>query len=414
VTAVGRKVRPDEPGRGERVAVDEDDNLAARTGEGGIPGRAPAAPLAKADQRDGTIPLHRLEPPEGVVGRRVVGDKHLVAGRLEVLGQQARDALHRGRSAVARRNDDTGVGDGGPVLAVEPRFRALKAEDRYFCFRSADDERVVDFADLILGSRAGRPKADLRSLSAVDAYVRDRIHMGAGLIEELGYTDHVRRIAAGYGDEALVIVNLPSPVCEIFDPLTGYLGFEAGLLAIHDHPEGLLRLLERCYESHLEWARAYARAGAHAFVVSETFFSPDLVGPEVYCRFLKGLHRDYFREIESCGLIPICYFLGDVNPLLDDLTEIGIRGLLVEEGKKTFRLEVGEIWRRLEGRLALFGNLDSIAVLQDGTPEQVRAEVRRQQSQAPSGFVVANGSPITPGTPPENLQAMVQACRELH
>jgi hypothetical protein len=305
-------------------------------------------------------------------------------------------------------------GDGGPVLAVEPRFRALKAEDRYFCFRSADDERVVDFADLILGSRAGRPKADLRSLSAVDAYVQDRIHMGAGLIEELGYTDHVRRIAAGYGDEALVIVNLPSPVCEIFDPLTGYLGFEAGLLAIHDHPEGLLRLLERCYESHLEWARAYARAGAHAFVVSETFFSPDLVGPEVYRRFLKGLHRDYFREIESCGLIPICYFLGDVNPLLDDLAEIGIRGLLVEEGKKTFRLEVGEIWRRLEGRLALFGNLDSIAVLQDGTPEQVRAEVRRQQSQAPSGFVVANGSPITPGTPPENLQAMVQACRELH
>ena len=165
-------------------------------------------------------------------------------------------------------------GDGGPVLAVEPRFRALKAEDRYFCFRSADDERVVDFADLILGSRAGRPKADLRSLSAVDAYVRDRIHMGAGLIEELGYTDHVRRIAAGYGDEALVIVNLPSPVCEIFDPLTGYLGFEAGLLAIHDHPEGLLRLLERCYESHLEWARAYARAGAHAFVVSESFLLP--------------------------------------------------------------------------------------------------------------------------------------------
>ena len=145
---------------------------------------------------------------------------------------------------------------------------------------------------------------------------------------------------------------------------------------------------------------------------SETFFSPDLVGPQVYRRFLKGLHRDYFREIERCGLVPICYFLGDVNPLLEDLTQIGIRGLLVEEGKKSFRLEVGEIWPRLEGRLALFGNLDSIAVLQDGTPDQVRAEVLRQRAAAPSGFVVANGSPITPGTKPENLQAMIRASRE--
>jgi uroporphyrinogen-III decarboxylase len=305
-------------------------------------------------------------------------------------------------------------GEGGPLLAIESRFRAQKAEDRYFSFRSADDEPVVDFADLILGSRVARPKAELGSLSGIDAYVRDRIHMDSSLIEELGYTDHVRRIAERYGAEALVIVNLPSPVCEIFDPLTGYLGFEAGLLAIHDHPEGLQRLLERCYESHLEWARAYARAGAHAFVVSETFISPDIVGPEVYRRFLKGLHREYFGEIEGCGLIPICYFLGDVNPLLQDLTEIGIRALLVEESKKNFRLEAGEIWRRLEGRLALFGNLDSIAVLQDGKPEEVRAEVLRQAEAAPSGFIVANGSPITPGTPPENLEAMIRASREAH
>ena len=302
--------------------------------------------------------------------------------------------------------------EGKPVLVVDPRFRALKGEDRYFSCCCAGDELIVDFADQILGSRSARPKVQLAGRRAVDAYVRDRIHMDAKLIEEQGYTDHVRRIAEDYGREALVIVNLPSPVCEIFDPLTGYLGFEAGLLALHDHPEGMRRLLERCYESHLEWARAYARAGAHAFVVSETYISPDLVGPAVYRRFLKGLHREYFREIQRTGLIPICYFLGDVNPLLDDLTEIGIRALLVEESKKSFRLEVGEIWRALAGRLALFGNLDSIGVLQDASAPQVRAEVRRQRSEAPAGFVVANGSPITPGTPPENLTAMIEASRE--
>lgn len=304
-------------------------------------------------------------------------------------------------------------GTGAMRLRIADGLRSLKAADRYLSADSVDDETIVDLADYLLGSRVRRPKADLSSSRSVDEYVERWVRMSPEEIAELGYTDHVAPLVARFGDEALVAVHIPSAVCEIFDPHTGYLGFEAGLLAFHDAPEGMRRLLARCYEEQLAWARAYARAGAHAFVISESFISPDLADPSVYRSYLAGVHREYFAEIARMGLEPVCMFWGDVMPILDDLAGIGISGLLVEESKKGFSLDIARIRERLEGRVCVFGNLDSLVLLNGGTPEAIAREVRRQAAGAVAGFVTANGSPVTAGTPVENVRALVAAGRSL-
>ena len=110
-------------------------------------------------------------------------------------------------------------------------------------------------------------------------------------------------------------VHIPSAICEIFDPTTGYLGFEEGLMSFYDYPEGMKYLLEKCYEEQLEWAKAFAEAGAHSFIISESYISPDLANPEIYRNFMKPVHARYFQGIKNYGLIPICMFWGDVLPL---------------------------------------------------------------------------------------------------
>jgi uroporphyrinogen-III decarboxylase len=247
----------------------------------------------------------------------------------------------------------------------------------------------------------------------VEEYVRRYLEMGAALIRELGYADHVEVLAKRFGQEALIAVHLPSAVCEIFDPTTGWAGFERGLVALREQPEGMRRLLELGYELQLEWARAYAAAGAHAFVISESYISPDIAGPQVYPQFLKAIHREYFAEIARLGLAPILDFWGDALPLLEDFTQINAAALMVEESKKTFTLDIREIRERLEGRICLFGNLDSLELLRQGSPGQVQAEVRRQAEGAGGGFVVANGSPIALGTPAVNVKVLIEAAREL-
>ena len=298
-------------------------------------------------------------------------------------------------------------------LIVDPAWRALKREDRYFSVSSEDDEDITDFPDYLLGSRVRRPKIDLSRARAVDDFVRRYVAMSADEIEAQGYADHVRPVVRSCGGDTMVAVHVPSAVCEIFDPSTGYIGFEGGLIAFHDQPEGMRRLIERSYQAQLEWARAYARAGAHAFVISESYISPDLVHPSIYRSYLKGVHREYFAEVERMGLIPMCDFWGDVMPILDDLADAGIRGLLVEESKKGFTLPVQYIRDRLAGRVCLFGNIDSLVLLHDGSPQSIHDAVQAQAAGAGSAFVTANGSPITPGTPAVNVDALVDAGTKL-
>ena len=302
--------------------------------------------------------------------------------------------------------------DGRNMLSIADRYRGLKKEDKYFSCGSGLDEEIMDFPDYLLSSRAKKPKADLSSKKKIDDYVDKYIHLTSKEITELGYTDHLGEIHKKYNKDAFLAVHIPSAICEIFDPTTGYMGFEEGLLAFHDYPEGMQYFLERCYIEQLEWARAYADNGADAFIISESYISPDLASPDIYRRFMKHIHKDYFKEISGYGIEPLCMFWGNINPLIDDYCDVNLKGMLIEESKKGFELDVVKIRRKTEGKVCLFGNLDSLNLLNSGSHENIRSEALRQSDGLDTGFIISNGSPITPGTPAENVKALINFKKE--
>jgi hypothetical protein len=221
-------------------------------------------------------------------------------------------------------------------LRIDPALRGLKNEDKYFSVHSPDDEEIVDFADYLLSSRAKKPKVDLSDQRKIDDYIKKYVHMDADHIIDMGYADHIKKIADIYGEEVFVAVHIPSAICEIFDPTTGYLGFEEGLMAFYDHPQNMKYFLEKCYEEQLNWPAAFSKAGAHGYIISESYISPDLANPKIYLDFMKDIHAWYFKEIEKMGLFPMCMFWGDVNPILEDLSEIHIKGFIGRREQKRF------------------------------------------------------------------------------
>lgn len=60
------------------------------------------------------------------------------------------------------------------------------------------------------------------------------------------------------------------------------------------------------------------------------------------------------------------------------LAAVGADALALEESKKGFVIEIEDVVVRFQGRCALLGNLDAVTILQDGTEEQLRAEISRQ------------------------------------
>lgn len=225
-----------------------------------------------------------------------------------------------------------------------------------------------------------------------------------------GIFDHVGILRRQYGETAFITVNEGNPICEILDP-HGPLGFENGLMLLIEEPELMSYFIYRCYEAILPRMEALLHAGASGYIGSETYCGADLVDPALYRSLVFPAHQFFYTRLSQMGLSPICYFLGDIMPLLPDLRRIGIDALMVEESKKGFMLDVDEIYRVLEQSVTLFGNLDSVELLLHGKPDHIRRETEKQIRGKEKAFVMANGSPIAFDTPRENIIAMIDTAR---
>ena len=81
-------------------------------------------------------------------------------------------------------------------------------------------------------------------------------------------------------------------------------------MSFYDYPEGMKYLLEKCYEEQLEWAKAFAEAGAHSFIISESYISPDLANPEIYRNFMKPGPCPVFPGNKKLWAYPDLHVLG--------------------------------------------------------------------------------------------------------
>ncbi len=226
-----------------------------------------------------------------------------------------------------------------------------------------------------------------------------------------GVFDHVRILARRLGDSVFIAMNEGNPVCAVLDP-AGWLGFEQGLLLMVERPHRVAYLLDRLYEELLPRMEALAECGCRGYIGSETYCGADLISPALYRAIVFPAQERFYRAVASLGMVPITYFLGDVMPVLGDVARLGVAGLMVEESKKGFSLDVVEMARRLEGAVCLFGNLDSVWCLGRGSAEDVRRETARQLEASRFGpFVMASGSPVAFDTPAVNIEAMIAAVR---
>jgi uroporphyrinogen-III decarboxylase len=241
---------------------------------------------------------------------------------------------------------------------------------------------------------------------AIDWLLDHRNPMTADRLIEIGATDHAREIVRHYGDEAFVCVNVGAPGIQTLDT------YQRSLMALYDYPEGVKCLTRVRYEEALEQAKAFASVGVHAWLISEDVAGADTMSPRMYEQILWPADCWFFEQVAKLGMVPMVYFCGDVRPLIPYIRDSGAKGLLIEDNRKTFSFDVVAITKQLEGKVALYGNIDTTELMLYGTPAQVEAAVRDQLEAAQHGpFVVANGSPLAPGTPPQNVDAMIAATR---
>jgi hypothetical protein len=226
-----------------------------------------------------------------------------------------------------------------------------------------------------------------------------------------GSWDLPAQVMADYGAEYFIAAIVDPPFSDTYR----HLGFEGLMLSQREQPELLHYLLQRKLAQGQAELEAWAATGLHGLFAEETFTGADMISPKHYDRFVFAYNQPYFHHARQSGLLSVHYVCGDALPRLPRLLELDIDAIAVEESKKGFQLEIEDLVERVNGRCAVFGNIDAVKFGLNAPLEAMAAETQRQAQAGAraKGFVASTGSPFPHDTNPRLIDTLVSAAHAL-
>jgi hypothetical protein len=231
-------------------------------------------------------------------------------------------------------------------------------------------------------------------------------------LEARGDFELARQVAADYGDRFFISTVVGTPYSQCYNRL----GFQGLMMIQKDRPQLLHRLLERQLAALQHELSAWAAAGLHGIYAEEIYSGADLISAHAYDEFVFGYNRTFFKTMRQLGLLGIYYMCGDAMPRLERMAQLEVAALAVEESKKTFRIEIDEVVRRVGDRVTVMGNVDAVHFGLHAGLDGMAAEVRRQAAcgSHARGFVVSTGSPFPLDSNPRLIDTMVTTAHACH
>jgi len=178
------------------------------------------------------------------------------------------------------------------------------------------------------------------------------------------------------------------------------------MLDLHDRPEWVSELLELLVGQGVAFARAQVAAGAHMIGLGDSIAS--LVSPRQYRQLALPYEQRVFAAVREAGAIPRLHVCGDTSHLVPDMARSGAEIVDLD-----WMVDLGRAAEAFGDGPAPCGNFDPVAVMLQGTPDEVAEAVRACAAAGGPRHLSAAGCEIPDGTPDANLRAQAQALREL-
>jgi len=181
-----------------------------------------------------------------------------------------------------------------------------------------------------------------------------------------------------------------------------------------DNPRATL-LLDRVTEQSCQMARMFARAGVDILQTGDDIgmqFTP-MMDPNLWRKWIKPRLAKVLRAAREINPTALNYYHSDgyVIPYIEDLIEIGVDILQPVQPEC---MDFADIHKMFGDRLSFWSTIGTQHVLPFGTPEEVRAMVKRNLDICgeQGGIVIGPTHIVEPEVPWENLEAMRLAAKE--
>ncbi|MGD8442148.1 MAG: MtaA/CmuA family methyltransferase [Desulfobacterales bacterium] len=199
------------------------------------------------------------------------------------------------------------------------------------------------------------------------------------------------------GDEVPIVAGIIGP----FTIAGSLLDSVPILKATFKTPDKLPPFLELGEKAGTTLAKALVEAGADIISCEDMTASPELIAPKTYREFEMEYQRRQFEAIPVPTILHIC---GNVDPIVEWMGQTGA-DILSLEPKASARLAR----QKCGSDIILMGGVDTATTLFMKDPETVREGC--EETIEDGIQILAPGCAVAPGTPMENLLAMVDVAK---
>jgi MtaA/CmuA family methyltransferase len=174
---------------------------------------------------------------------------------------------------------------------------------------------------------------------------------------------------------------------------------------VYTRPEWVLELLEHIVSVEVKFAKAQIAAGADIIGLGDAIASQ--ISPKMYRQFALPYEQQIFKAVHQSGAVARLHICGDTTHIVDDMVASGADIIDID-----WMVDITQAAQVFDGKAALCGNFDPVAVMLQGKSEDVYRAVISCQEKGSRRYFSAAGCEIPDKTPVENLRAQSRALSE--
>ena len=220
------------------------------------------------------------------------------------------------------------------------------------------------------------------------------------------HLEAIARAVEEVGQEVPVTGAVTGP----FTNASFLVGPEQLVRLVGKNPDAVHRLCEVSLESSLAYAKAVIDKGGIPSL-TDAMSSGTIISPKQFEEFSLPYLKSLIDYCHSRGKGVTLHICGKTSKIWSKMCDAGADCLSIDNAASLL-----EAKKLVGDRVRLMGNVKPSEVMLQGTKEEVRQAVRECVAQAgdsPKGLIVASGCSLPTETPFANIDAMLDAVREL-
>lgn len=160
-------------------------------------------------------------------------------------------------------------------------------------------------------------------------------------------------------------------------------GSEALYMDLAYGADELLRLRDMVHRFYMEKLARWCETDVDGIGFADDWGAQHnlLIAPRLWRELFKPLYAEYFQVVHDAGKFVFMHSDGDISAIYPDFIEIGVDAL----NSQLFVMDIEELGRQYRGKITFWGEIDRQRVLPFGTPDEVRAAVRRVRAALDDG-----------------------------